>query len=626
MKLILCRMLVGLGVLSGSVWAASVSPNLSVWSGAVNAVRVGQGEDSVWLYDVADSERASAGRLLLTHGRRDVLPVVSEPFRDWDVTAPVGEREVLERPEAFWESFRTGRFHDYGQQSTKIPARAFPVDRWVDDGEAVSHGNTRLMVVATPGFTRGAVSYVGRIDGQQTAFTGDLIYAGGRVLDLYSFQDAIPEAQIRGYHGYAARFADLVRSLRRLQGLDLDRIVPARGPVIDDPDMAIEQLIQRAQNVYRNYLSTNALNWYFKEDRMRLSGRRVLGESAEVQLMSYSTHLETPGWILSQSTSRVVVSDEGHGWLLDCGGKGVIDAVEQWVRRGLLRDIEGIFVTHYHDDHTDSVQAAAERFDCPVYALNSYEDILEKPAAYHMPAMTANAIADVTGVPDGHRMRWREFEFTFHEYPGQAFYHGALMVEKPGEDRIFFVGDSFSPSGMDDYCLLNRNLIADNQGYFQCLKKLRAIEGDYWLINEHIPHIFRFSDVELGYLEHRYQERREQIAELIPWDAPNYGVDEQWAFFYPYGAKVAPGAKHELEVRITNHSPAKRRFEVRLRGAPGLAVPESAVAIDLAAGASGRVPYSIQAPGAKGLHLVTADVVSEGMTFRNWIESMVEVE
>lgn len=53
------------------------------------------------------------------------------------------------------------------------------------------------------------------LDGQRIAFTGDLIYGDGKLLDLYSLQDVISEAKMMAYHGYAARLAD-VASLNRL--------------------------------------------------------------------------------------------------------------------------------------------------------------------------------------------------------------------------------------------------------------------------------------------------------------------------------------------------------------------------------------------------------------------------
>ena len=478
------------------------------------------------------------------------------------MVAPESEKELIETPNAFWDGFWTKRFHDYAQQSTKILTEPVKVGRWVKEGDTFDAGGVTFRALDTPGFTRGAVSYVAEIDGKRVAFTGDLIYGDGQLFDLYSFQDAIPEAKIGGYHGHASRLAVLIPSLRKIAAEKPDLIIPARGPVIRNPQEAIAKLIGRVEAYYRNYLSTNALNWYFKEERMTIKGRRVLGQNAEVKLMPLSVHEKTPDWIWENSTSRMLISDDGHGFLLDCGYQRVIDGVKQLMKDGLVKQVDGIFVTHYHDDHTNMVQAASEEFGCPIYATLEYEDILENPGAYHMPATTDKAMKDVIGLKSGHKMKWKEFEIELQFYPGQALYHGAILIRRNGGTPYYFIGDAFSPSGMDDYCLLNRNLLHDDTGYPFCLKRIRELGSDYWLINEHIPYVFRFSEKELDYLETNLQKRKEILDELLPWDDINYGIDEQWATFYPRGVSAKAGTPIELQVRILNHSPIARTFKV----------------------------------------------------------------
>ena len=398
--------------------------------------------------------------------------------------------------------------------------------------------------------------------------------------------------------------------------------MPARGPVIRNPQAAIEKLIARVQAYYANYLSTNALNWYFKEERMTIKGRRVLGKDADVKLMPYSLYQDTPDWIWENSTSRMLISDDGHGFLLDCGYQRVIDGVKKLMADRLVTKVDGIFVTHYHDDHTNMVQAASEEFDCPIYATTEYVEILENPGGYHMPATTHNPMKNVKGMKTGEKLKWKEYELEFHFYPGQTIYHGALLVQRNKETPVFFIGDAFSPSGMDDYCLLNRNLVGDGLGYLHCLKKVRALGPNYWLINEHIPHVFRFSPKELDYLESSYRKRIEILNELLPWDNANYGIDEQWAALYPRAVTVKEGETVELQLRLTNHSPEARTFSVKFGGDyPGSALIESRVG-------SGRTVVSkirFKAP-RKGLNVITTDINSDGMQFRDWCDALIRVE
>ena len=95
----------------------------------------------------------------------------------------------------------------------------------------------------------------------------------------------------------------------------------------------------------------------------------------------------------------------------------------------------------------------------PVYTTTEYKDVVENPGRYLMPGLTENAVPDVKGMKDGETMKWHEYEFTFRYFlwsddlPWRVA--GGTAEGKP----VFFIGDSFAPSGIDDYCLLNRNLV-----------------------------------------------------------------------------------------------------------------------------------------------------------------------
>ena len=610
-----------------SVSAEVVTPRVDFMAGPVNTVVVRQDGKHLAIYGAENKSGIAFEQILVTHHRRDVVCNARDAISEETiVVAPEQERDLLEKPAEFWDAFTKSRFHDYAQQSTKIATRPLGVTRWVKEGDVVEWRGISFEVLGTPGFTRGAVSYVATMDGKRIAFVGDLIYGDGRLLDLYSLQDAIPEAKIVGYHGYAARLADLVTSLRNIAALNPNLIIPARGPIIEHPQVAIEKLIGRVQQVYYKYLSTNALHWYFKEDRMRQCGERVLGEGADIELMPYALHEQPPDWVFQHATSRLLISDSGHGFLLDCGYQAVIDAVNKLIETGLIKQVDGIFVTHYHDDHTNMVQAAAEEFDCPVYATNEYSDILMNPAAYRMPAMTSVPIKNVKSLPSGETMKWQEFELTFEYFPGQTIYHGALLVRRQNEPPIFFVGDAFAPSGIDDYCLLNRNLVHEDGGFRLCFQKLRGFDGPYWLVNEHVEDVFTFSDEELDYLETRYRQRTEILSELFPWDAPNYGIDEQWAVFYPYGVDALRGETIDLEIRVTNHSPVKREFSIKPHVPEGMKLVSHDSSIALDPGMSGAMRMVVDVRSHSGNYVITSDIRSDGMEFREWIEALVTVE
>jgi hypothetical protein len=223
---------------------------------------------------------------------------------------------------------------------------------------------------------------------------------------------------------------------------------------------------------------------------------------------------------------------------------------------------------------------------------------------------------------EGARQRWNEFQFTFQYYPGQTIYHGGLTVKRDDGQTVFFVGDSFTPSGMDDYCLLNRNFFDPEKGFLECLRYLKKIPGDYLLINQHVAPAFWFSPSQVDFMISTFEKRRGLLAALFPWDDPNFGVDEQWARFYPYTTEVAAGGQVELEVIVRNHSPEAREFRVTPHAPAGWTVPGSVLRVSVPARAQRSVSIPVTA-GGSGLGIVTADVAFGDWDFREWTEAMV---
>jgi hypothetical protein len=260
-----------------------------------------------------------------------------------------------------------------------------------------------------------------------------------------------------------------------------------------------------------------------------------------------------------------------------------------------------------------------------VFAVQNYVDILRNPGNYHMPCLHHTPIEEVVPKQHGDIMEFHEFKLTFRIFPGQTFYHGALLVEQPKQAPVFFVGDAFSPSGMDDYCVLNRNLMHKDDGFLFCLRQIRALGENYWLINEHIPHVFRFSKNELDTLERGFVKRIDTVRSLTVWDDPNYAVDEQWAVLYPYGLRGKSGMTHEFNVVITNHSSKRRDYDVQFRLPEGAELVSATRATKVSAGALAVVRAKIRLPEDSGHYLIRADIKSDGIDVRDWVESTVTV-
>ena len=206
---------------------AGAPRDLTLVPGPVNGVIIERGEGRLVVYGDPQGTLEAADAVLLTHHRRDVVWAARALVEGGaSAVGPAGEAAHFTGVDDYWARFQKDRFHDYEQQSTKVLAEPLAVDRAVSGGDTIAWEDLTFQVFDTPGYTRDAVSYVVEIGGETVAFTGDLIYGDGQILDLYSFQDAIPEAQIRGYHGYGARLAGLVSSLRKVADERPDLLVP----------------------------------------------------------------------------------------------------------------------------------------------------------------------------------------------------------------------------------------------------------------------------------------------------------------------------------------------------------------------------------------------------------------
>jgi glyoxylase-like metal-dependent hydrolase (beta-lactamase superfamily II) len=291
-------------------------------------------------------------------------------------------------------------------------------------------------------------------------------------------------------------------------------------------------------------------------------------------------------------------------------------------------DIEGIFITHYHDDHTNFIPDLQDIFNCPVYVCKELGDILKNPTAYRMPAMTEIPIENTTIVPEAHKMYWKEFEFTFYYFPGQTIYHDALYAKHKSGESILFVGDSFSPSGLDDYCLQNRNFIQADKGYLYCLDFLANIPAEAWLVNQHIKEPFRFSRDQIDFMKHQLSERESILRELVVWDDPNYGIDEQWARFYPYSQKVKLGKSYKIQLVITNHSDHKNYYNIKLNNtSSGIKIYSPNRVLSVQPKDEAKVIFSIDVSRSAetGHHVFTADIGFDKWKLHEWCEFIIEV-
>lgn len=467
------------------------------------------------------------------------------------LVVPKSERDLIERPEAYWADWKN-RWHLYGRPKPQAPAAGTAVSRGVGEGDVVEWRGLKIRVVDTPGATDGAVTYLVDFAGEVFAFCGDVIYGPGQVYELYSLQHGF--GAVGDYHGFLGHRSKLLSSLHKLAACGADQLVPSHGAPVRDVKAATELAAKRLEALWRNYTSISALNHYFPslfDDTKDDPARMTAAETAP-----------PPEWVRRVAfTSFAVVSETGGALLIDCGHDSVIGKLQDWLRKKDVGGVEACWVTHYHDDHVDSLQRFANTFPAaPIMCHAGMAEIIEHPRRFYLPCISPCGAPVGKAARDGESWAWHEFKITAYRFPGQTLYHGGLMVEGRGA-KVFFAGDSGAPTGLDDYCAGNRVFLGKGRGSRYCLDVWRRLKPTH-IINEHQDRAFSFTPEQLDYMDGQLAERERLIRELCPWPDANFAIDPWWARTWPYDQETLAGSQIRFEVRFTNHGDKPARAEV----------------------------------------------------------------
>lgn len=519
-----------------------LSEHLAVHHGPINTGIVADGRQAV-LIDCGEGSVASAlprlgiasvEALWNTHHHRDqVCGARRFTAAGSKVYVPAGERALFADVAAYWTNPKN-RWHNFGFRPFHlILAEPLPVDGVLSDGQTDAWGATRLTVIATPGHTGGSLSFLVEADGRRIVFCGDAIYDAGKAWELWSLQT--------GYMKFLDARRQLIASLQRIKELRPEVLVPSHGPLITEPGPAIDLLISRLDKACERQMATCYYRPY-----PEFAGRPnliPLGPGKKVP--DCLKQLPVSTWVLLSKDKAALV--------IDCGHKESVAAVQEMVAKGEIRRVEGLWVTHYHNDHVDAIPAFRKAFpDCPCITDRSVADVITRPLAWRIPCISPSVCRVDRATTDGESWRWREFKLTAYHFPGQTLYHAGLLVEGEGL-RVFLGGDSYYKGGMADYCVYNRNWLGEGIGNDRCLALLQQLRPTH-ILHSHRSDAVEYDEEQLGLMRAGLAEREKLFGQLVPWDHANYGLDGLWVRCDPYEQAVESGTGISIDVVITNHS------------------------------------------------------------------------
>ncbi len=542
-----------------------LTDHLFVYQGAINIGIVRYGHQAL-LVDCGDEDVGPAlqqlgvtdiVKVVFTHGHRDQTSATHTVARSAKIGAPAKELRLFSDPATYWKDDRNlYRVYKTFRPDHLTPIEPLRIDESFSDGDRFSFGETTIQVIETPGHTDGSVSYVIDSEGKRFVFSGDCIFDEGQIWDVFSLQRGFERngRRIGGYHGFMGDQWRLISSLNQLKKLRPEVLVPSHGTLMRNVPAAVDGLVKRLGACYENYVSISALRHYFPKLFTNFADRP--GQ------MPIRAGIEPPSCLKHFGTTWMLISKSKAALVMDVGSPGTVQHVKKMLDRGEIKKIDALWVTHYHFDHTDGILEFQKAFDCPCIMDRRLADVMGNPAAWRLPCLAPDPIRIDQQTDDGHSWRWHEFDLTAYFYPGQTLYHDALLAESD-DLRMFFVGDSHTMAGIDDYCAYNRNLLGPGVGFQYCLDLIEKLKPTH-MFNCHVADAFTFTEGEIRFMRNALDQREQLFGQLVPWAHANYGLDPSWVRCDPYRQEVSAGGRVQCEVVVTNHSARDQATSVRL--------------------------------------------------------------
>lgn len=489
--------------------------------------------------------------VLMTHHHRDQgqgLPLAVE--HGARVHVPPVERELFDRVEEMWEGRPLDNDYNVRQDRFSLLA-SVPVHAVVPEYRMLEAAGIRLRVVPTPGHTIGSVTYLLERDDEVLGFSGDLIYAPGKVWSLAATQWSYTQTE-----GPAMT----VLSARMLEREGATRLAPSHGEIIEDAAAALGLLAERMQEYVD---SRRSYPW-------------DLMARLDDPFVALSEHLLLNR--TSMSCSYVVLSGDGEALIIDYGydmTTGLVPGQERASRRPWLASLPALrrnhgvtrisvaLPTHYHDDHIAGMPLLRDVEGTELWIPENVAPTMADPWREDLPCQWYDPIVADRVLPLDEPFTWKEYTFTAHEQPGHTLYAVAYSLEIDGM-TVVFTGDQQEGLGGRDgrRDIMNyqyRNLFRLGD-YTRSAALYRRIAPGLMASGHWEPRTV--DDEYLDYLTESGRLVDDLHERLLPLDEVRIGPDGQAARLLPYRHSGIVGVPVEYSVRLRN--PLGERAEVRV--------------------------------------------------------------
>ena len=571
-------------------------------------------------------------KVLVTHAHRENSADLY--LCDSEIIAFGEEYGILSDISAYWQKY--GRIYDsLGTPYIRPPIRP-PSD--ISKGEDCDIAP--IIAVNTPGHSPAHTAYILDAGGVRHAFTGGLIYQGGKLPNLYDCE---------WDYGYMRGLNETVKSLRLLAEYKPDILLPDRGGVIIDGTRELLEFAERVEDfanfMLRDYMDSDnsfvlSIDSGFPTKPLNIDG---VDEISPHLIRVHKNH----------SNLYIIICDDNTAFLVDCLANGYngsnnlpafTELMKTLAEQYNINSYRCVLLSHYHGDHLLSYGELREKFGAELWVYENMADVIEHPFRYKFPATLPwysrdeNMSFFETKMPrltiDRVLFDQEIFNIANHEIkafhlPGQTDMGCGFYMELDGL-RLAFTGDNiyYSPhenvSGHDCFVVGNRAL-PEKEGYLKCARVLKDLApdrlmcGHSHIIDKPMPQILRLEQFALKLID--------KLREFSPEPEYEWYADPFWVM--PMGGIIAEG-EHSciIQVKLRNNSDESARFQGSVCLPEGFWCGENN--FDLILQGNGRLTlaFTVRAePSLKpGVYPVTVDIRRGGVDLGELFEHVICVE
>jgi glyoxylase-like metal-dependent hydrolase (beta-lactamase superfamily II) len=552
--------------------------------------------------------------VLMTHHHRDQAQGLSRAAGEGiRIHVPPAERELFDDVDEMWQSRVIHNDYNLRQERFSL-LTSVPVHDSVPEYRRRAYAGIDVEVLPTPGHTTGSVTYVIERDGRRLAFTGDLIYAPGKVWSLAATQWSYVENE-----GPAIA----VLSCLQLAGRDLDLLLPSHGEPMDDPAGALRLLAGR-------------LNEYVDSRRPYPWDLADWLDDPYVPLTEHLLQNRTSNawsYALLSATGAALLIDYGYDMQTGLPPGGDRASRRPWLgslpalrRNHGVTAIEVALPTHYHDDHVAGMNLLRAVEGTEVWAPSHVAGVLERPLDQDLPCTWYEPIPVDRRLPPGGRFRWHEYEITVHDLPGHTLYAAAYEFVVDGV-RVLATGDQqVGMGGLDgarevlNYQYRNRFRLGD---YPASARLYREVAPQLMIFGHWPPRWVGDDYFRMVADEACEQDRLHR--ELLPLEETGIGPDGVLARIAPYYSRARAGVVQKFTIDVNNPVAATQPAVLRMVLPTGWVAAPEVVALSLAPLASERVEVEVTAGAPRRRARMAVDLSIGDLHLGQHAEAIVDV-